>query len=46
MGCSYFSIKRNEVLPLATAWMNLENIPVRRKPDSKGHLFEESFSMK
>lgn len=42
----YFAIERNEVLIYATRWMNLENMPSRKKPDAKGHILHDSVCMK
>lgn len=38
--------KRNEVLICATVWVNLKKRNAqRKKPDSKGHIFSDSFYM-
>ena len=38
--------KKNEVLTHSTAWVNLENIMLIKKPDSKGHLLHNSINVK
>lgn len=34
----YWAIRRNEVLFYATTWMDLENIMLRKRPDTKDHV--------
>ena len=42
----YSTIKMNKVLTHSTPWMDLENMVRWKKPDTKGHIFQDSTCVK
>ena len=42
----YLALKKKEILPFATTWMNLDNIVLRNKPDTEKILHDPHLSEK
>lgn len=42
----YSAVKRNEVMALATTWMDLENMMLMKEPRHKAHMVYASIYMK